>query len=184
MKTISLFRIASSGALALLLGAFTTVQAADEARGQLSDSDFKFTSAAASGGLTEVHLGKLAGQKTTTPAVKQFAEQMVTDHALVGAKLKQIATRNGAVLPVGPTDEQQKKINRLSGLHGTEFDKQYVDLMVDEHKENLKAFQKAAKDADNPDLKSFASETAVKIQHHLDMAKELEEQLKGQRASK
>jgi putative membrane protein len=142
-------------------------------RGQLSTSDYEFASTAAAGGAAEVTLGKMAAQKGALPAVKEFGEQMVSDHGKAGERLKQIAASQQATLPAQPTAAQRKDIERLSGLSGAEFDKEYVALMVKEHRKNLKEFQSAAKKSDNAELKSFASETANVIKHHLAMVEKL-----------
>src|SRR5262245_8809767 len=88
--------------------------------GQLSKSDYKFACEAASGGAMEVELGKIASEKATHPDVKKFGERMVTDHTKAGEKLKQIASSKGAMLPERPSAEQQKEIDRLKALSGTE----------------------------------------------------------------
>src|SRR4029077_1715179 len=83
-----------------LLGTAASVRAAspDESPGQLSKSDYKFAAEAATGGKMEVTLGTLAAEKGTSPAVKQFGEQMATDHGKAAERLKQIALAQGATL--------------------------------------------------------------------------------------
>src|SRR5689334_18574589 len=98
---------------------------ANSQRGQLSSSDYKFAREAAAGGQFEVAAGRLAMEKATAPAVKQFGEQMVTDHGKAGEKLKSIAAARGATLPTQPTAMHQRELDRLSRLTGTEFDKAY-----------------------------------------------------------
>ncbi len=80
-------------------------------------------------------------------------------------------------MPDQPTAKEQKEIDRLNGLSGNEFDKEYVSLMVKDHEKDLKEFQHAAKKAENPELKSFAAETSSVIEQHLQMAKNLADQV-------
>jgi putative membrane protein len=151
-------------------------------RGQLSSSDFQFAREAAQGGQFELNAGRLASEKAVLPAVKQFGEQMVSDHGKMGDKLKNIAANNQASLPTELTAKHQREIDRLSRLSGMDFDKAYTSLMVSDHRKDLKEFQKAARQADDADLKAFAAESAPIIESHLSMAKNLEEQAKSQRA--
>jgi putative membrane protein len=164
-----------------MAGASTQVLAApdQENRGTLSRSDYDFAVTAATGGSFEVAAGRIAAARGTSPSVKQFGEQMVNDHSKAADKLKDIVTSAGGALPAQPTAKQQKELDRLNTLNGSEFDKEYAALMVEDHKKDLKEFQKAAKRSDNYQLKSFAGETAQTVEHHLAMAKTLEDEIKG-----
>jgi putative membrane protein len=149
-----------------------------ENRGTLTRSDYDFAVAASTGGSFEVAAGRIAAARGTLPAVKQFGEQMANDHSKAGDKLKDIVTSAGGALPAQPTAKQQKELDRLNTLNGSEFDKEYVALMVEDHKKDLKEFQKAAKRSDNYQLKSFAGETAQTVEHHLTLAKNLQDEIK------
>ena len=152
-------------------------------RGQLSSSDYKFAKEAACGGMMEVNLGKIAAQKSANPSVQQFAQRMVTDHGKAGDQLKGVVTKNGATLPEQLSATQQKEIDRLNNLSGDEFDKEYVTLMVRDHKKALKEFQHAAKTVENPDLKQFAETTAPTVQEHLTMIEDIQKQLGSTKTS-
>src|SRR4051812_36816485 len=52
------------------------------------EGDVSFAKEAATGGLKEVELGKLAKTKASAPKVVQFAEMMVTDHTKANEALK------------------------------------------------------------------------------------------------
>ncbi len=55
----------------------------------------------------------------------------------------------------------------LAKKSGADFDKEYVDMMVDDHESDVKLFEKAAKDAKDPEVRSFASAHLPTIQAHL-----------------
>jgi putative membrane protein len=165
--------------VAALSAADTTYR--NENRGQFSASDYKFAREAALGGQMEVELGRIASQKAVNPSVQQFGQRMVTDHSKAGDKLKEIAMRNSATLPMELTATEQHEVNKLNKLSGQEFDKEYVSLMVKDHKKDLKDFQHAAKTADNADLRLFAQTTSVTIQEHLTMIEDIDRQLSNSR---
>jgi putative membrane protein len=143
----------------------------------LTDSDRNFINEAAAGGLAEVELGRLAAQKAHSPDVKRFGERMVTDHSKANDELKALAVRKGITPPTEVTAAQKDEKESLSKLSGAEFDRKYMKLMVEDHDQDVKAFQDQANGAADPDLKSFAARTLPTLQEHQKMAKEINAKL-------
>ncbi|MCB2409217.1 DUF4142 domain-containing protein [Hymenobacter lucidus] len=141
------------------------------------ERDAEFMVEAASDGMLEVELGKLAQQKATQPAVKTFGQHMVEQHAEANAALKTLAGQKGLVLPASLGREQQDTYAKLSALTGTAFDKQYMALMVDDHKKDVGEFEDMSEDAYDGDIRGFAAKYAPVLKEHLDMAKEVNEQV-------
>jgi predicted outer membrane protein len=69
------------------------------AKAKLSAQDRDFVKRAAIGGMAEVEEGKLPTQHAQSDAVKNFAQQMVTDHTKINADLQTIAGRIGVTPP-------------------------------------------------------------------------------------
>ena len=115
----------------------TTTNAAATGGIAVTTDDAKFAADAANGGLAEVALGKLAQTKATNAQVKSFADMMVTDHGKANDELMAIAKTKNITLPTAPDADHQKKLEDLSKLSGKDFDKAYVDAMVDGHKKAL-----------------------------------------------
>lgn len=134
----------------------------------VSPGDAKFAVEAASGGMTEVALGKIAEQKSGDQSIKNFGAMMVKDHGKAGDKLMALAKMKNITLPSAPGADDQKAIDGLSQKSGADFDKAYVNGMADGHKKALKLFEDAAKNCSDPDLKAFAESTVPVIQKHLD----------------
>lgn len=61
----------------------------------------------------------------------------------------------------------------LAKKSGKDFDKEFVEMMVDDHKKDVKMFQKEAKDADDADVRTFAENHVATLQGHLDRANSL-----------
>jgi len=93
------------------------------------------------GGMTEVKLGELASQKAQNADVKAFGRMMVQDHTKAGNELKQIATQHNIQAPAQLDDEHRDKVDRLSKLQGAEFDREYMNQMVDDHQNTLEAVE-------------------------------------------
>jgi Domain of unknown function (DUF4142) len=75
-----------------------------KARAQ-NDDDKKFLAMAAQSEQNEIALSKLAEQKTTNPAVKAFAEKMITEHTQMTASMKPFVDAWGLTPPTGPDAE-------------------------------------------------------------------------------
>jgi len=139
----------------------------------LSASDKDFAMKAAEGGMAEVTFGQMASQKSTNPDVKNFANRMVNDHGKAGDELKQLTTNKGLALPNDLNAEDKKVADELSGRSGKDFEKAYIKYMVEDHEKDIKEFEKASKEVQDPDLKSWATKTLPVIQDHLKMAKQI-----------
>ena len=133
----------------------------------VDEADAKFATDAANGGLAEVALGKVAEQKAVNKSVKDFAAMMVKDHGKANDELMAIAKAKNITLPAAPSDDKQKELTDLSAKTGGDFDKAYVDAMVDGHKKTISMFEDAAKNCKDAELKAFATSTLPIIKGHL-----------------
>jgi putative membrane protein len=156
----------------------TTTNAAATGGIAVDKSDAKFATTAANGGMAEVALGKLALQKTANAQIKDFANMMVTDHGKANDELKAIAKTKNITLPDSVDSDHQKKIADLSQKTGKDFDKAYVDAMIDGHKKTLDLMQDAAKNCKDADLKAFAAKTAPTVKMHLDAINKIHDGMK------
>jgi len=137
----------------------------------LSADDQKFVKEAAVGGMYEVQAGQVAAQKATSAEVKQMAQHIVADHTQANEKLMSLAQAKGIQdLPKELDAKHQKKLDHLKKLSGAQFDREYSQMMVSDHKEDIKAFEKEAKNGSDADLKQFASTTLPTLNQHLSMA--------------
>jgi putative membrane protein len=142
------------------------------------NADTAFATKAANGGMAEVALGKLAQQKSTNADIKKFANMMVTDHGKANGELMAIAKSKNIALPATVDAGHQKKMDDLSKMTGKDFDKAYVDAMVDGHKKTLDLMNDEAKNGKDADLKAFAAKTAPTVQMHLDAINKIHDSMK------
>ncbi|CAG9181103.1 DUF4142 domain-containing protein [Cupriavidus respiraculi] len=141
---------------------------------QLNRTDRSFLENAAQGGLAEVEASKLAEQKASSADVKSFAAQMIKDHTKVNDELKQLASTKGYTPPTEPSVMQRTEMKALSVLDGEKFDKMYSSRIgVAAHEATLKQFREAAQRAQDPDVKAFAAKHVPDLEHHLQMARDL-----------
>jgi putative membrane protein len=95
---------------------------------------------------------------------------MITDHSKAGDDLKQVAVAKNITLPADLSDDAKKEMEKLNKKTGKDFDKAYMDMMLDDHKKDVKDFEKAADKCKDADLKNFATTTLPVLKKHLDSA--------------
>jgi putative membrane protein len=135
--------------------------------------DKKFAKDAAIGGMTEVELGKLAVQKASSDAVKQFGQKMIDDHTKANDQLKEIASKEGLDLPQSLDSKHQSRVDKLAKLSGPAFDKAYMKDAVKDHEKDVNEFKNEAQYGSDPNIKQFASTTLPTLEQHLTAAKDL-----------
>lgn len=143
-----------------------------------SDKDKKFVEAATSGGMMEVELGKYAQENAVNQEVKDFGAKMVVDHSKANEELAALAQSKGITAPTAMTEHHTKMVADMKEKKGAEFDKAYVDMMVDDHKEDIEAFEEEAKDGQDDDLQAFANNTLPTLQEHKAMIKAIKDKMK------
>jgi putative membrane protein len=176
-------------AVALLFPATFAISASDigkdrketrDSKGKLPSGEERFMKEAASGGLMEVELGKVAVQKGSHQRVKEFGKRMQADHSKANDQLKKIAAKKDVELPTEPSGEHKSTMDKLTKLSGAEFDREYMEAMVDDHKEDIEKFQTQADKGKDPDVKKFASDNLPILKKHLELAQSTQKQVKAE----
>jgi putative membrane protein len=139
----------------------------------ISAPDRKLIRSAAVDDLTEIRLGVLATEKASNDAVKAFAQRMVADHAAVRDELRKIAEQKGVNLPPALDKRQQAEIERFSGLSGADFDRAYVQRVVEEHARDMKEFQRRADKVRDQEVRAWVAWAIPTIRDHLSQAEQL-----------
>jgi putative membrane protein len=71
------------------------------------------------------------------------------------------------------TESQQSMLETLKGLQGKEFNDRYHADQVTAHKDAVDLFKRYGGKGDQAALKTWASNTLPALQHHLEMAQQL-----------
>ncbi len=125
--------------------------------------------------MLEVQLAQLALTKATSPKVKAYAQSIIDDHTKANEELKSLAQSKNISLPTTLSEKNQKEYNDLAEKSGTDFDEAYSEFMVKDHKEDVNKFKKAAENAEDGDIKSWAAGKVPVLEQHLSMAESLED---------
>ena len=161
-------------AAALLLPAAASAQAINDAQ---------IASIVVTANQVDIDAGQVAKSMASSGEVKEFAEQMITDHTGVNKQAVELATK----LKVTPQDNAtsqslkaggEKNVAALKTLKGAAFDKAYIDNEVAYHQAVLDAVDKTLiPGATNADLKALLVKVRPAFVAHLEHAKHLQASL-------
>jgi putative membrane protein len=142
--------------------------------------DADFAVAAADGGMLEVALGKMAMKKGSSSAVRKLGALMVTDHSKANLELNALADEKHIAIPATMSEKCQKAINDLEQKNANNFNKDYVDLMIKDHKDDIDEFKKEAEKGNDTRISGWAKNKIPVLEHHLMMAEEAQKKLEQQ----
>src|SRR5205814_5712922 len=113
---------------AIALGVVLAVPAAYAQVMKKSDQKIDNTEAAAmkqlaQANLSEIEGGKAAAAKAQSPDVKQFAQQMATDHQQMLQELETLAKSKGVALPQSGSFKDKAEMKLMERASGADFDK-------------------------------------------------------------
>jgi putative membrane protein len=160
-------------------GASDRVRSGEQAAGtsDLRNNERQFLMEAAQENLKEVELGTLAQERGSSPEVKEFGERMVEEHKKSLEKLKTTASEVNVTIPDELQAKNKSTVDRFAKMSGDEFDKAYMQHMVQDHKKAVNKFEKTSKNARNEAVKSYASETLPVLREHLEEAQKIHGQV-------
>src|SRR5436190_6132705 len=141
--------------------------------------DTAFVREARTDNLLETRLGGLALKRASNSAVKQFAQQMVTDHTRMGNEWASLAARTGIRITPGLDATQQQLVSRLTSVSGADFDREYMSTMVQDHQITVSTFQRLGPSAQSADVRQLAANDLPTLEQHLTMAQQVANQVGG-----
>lgn len=142
----------------------------------LKRADRDFMEKAAKASMSEVAISRVAASRTSNPEVRRFAQMMIEDHEAAIEQLTSLAGTYGVSLPAkGPRPEKWEKRDAKN------FDREYLEQMIDDHENVVKAFEKQAKDGEDAETVAYARKHLPKMQQHLQHAIDLKRTLTDKR---
>jgi len=131
-----------------------------------------FVKKAALDGMTEVEAGKVALKKSQDPAIRSFAERMVSDHGRANEELASLAKSKGIAAPKALDAEHKSMLDALKSKSGGEFDHAYAEHMNMDHSKAIALFESAS-GSNDPDFAQFARKTLPTLKEHKQLAEQL-----------
>ena len=144
------------------------------------DASEKFIKKASISSLYEIESSKVALDKSKNPEVKKIANKLIDDHTAANKKLKEILTKEKLRFPMNLTldEDHQEKVEELKEASESDFDKEYLDLMLEAHKNAIELFEDFSNaDGTHKSLNNYAENTLPKLKNHLEKIKSVKDQL-------
>jgi putative membrane protein len=124
-------------------------------------------------GMRQVDMAKIALDKTSNPAIKEYAQKVVEEQGKATGVLKRIAGKQSIAIPDSLDTKQQAEVDRVAKLSGSEFDRAYAKDQVKMHERSLRDFQREAKEGQDDTVKAFAARVLPLVERHLQTAQDL-----------
>lgn len=135
--------------------------------------DQLFAAAAASSGIAEVTMARLAAQRGSSDEVKLFAQRMVTDHTKANNELVALATSRAIGVPMAMEVRDRADEAILAGLAGDDFDKAYIHQQLAAHMCAVALFKAEAERGRDPQLRAWAARMLPTLEDHKTQAKRM-----------
>jgi putative membrane protein len=147
-------------------------QSTQSSNATVSSVDRSFIRSAEEGNLAEIASAKIAEHKATDPAVKDFADRMVTDHTQASQELKALAKSTGVSLPAEPTANKANE-NEWQKLSGTKLNDAYLRDQLADHKQAISVFQNEMEHGQNEAVRDYAERTLPTLEDHIRIAEDI-----------
>jgi putative membrane protein len=144
---------------------------------KLTPQDQKLLDNLARGNIAEVQLAALAEQRAASPAVREFAKRMIEDHSAMRSQLQQWASANAVVLPSTASDRDLARVKRFEKLTGKDFDRQYIQVMLRDHRDDVTELREFLEAHPNTKVKPVIANTLPIIENHLRVAENVAGQI-------
>ncbi|YBV94512.1 DUF4142 domain-containing protein (plasmid) [Phyllobacteriaceae bacterium JZ32] len=151
---------------------------------QTNYQDRLFAQLAAAGGMAEVQFGRLAAEKASSSAIKEFAQHMIDDHTKANDKLAAIADASKIPLPDKLDPDHQRILGELQRLDGATFDRAYISAQVTDHQKTALLLEWEINDGEDAQMQRLAAEALPTVLEHLRMARELQAELARQASAR
>jgi putative membrane protein len=159
------------GSVSVAQNAATTAQPNDSAK--------EFVEKAGTSGLAEVEMGELGVQKARSGQIKALAKQMVADHKKANEELQNAIKGKGLQIPSSRSAMHKTMMEKFRQQDaGKDFDRAYVEQIVEDHKRDVELFETAADNEDlDIELRGYAKRVLPMLRDHLKQAQTIEAKL-------
>jgi putative membrane protein len=127
----------------------------------------------------EIRLGRLAGRRADTQAVKDLGRRLKEDHMKADDMLRGLSKKKGWEVPLDPSREQNALYDRLDILNQKDFDREFTSAVVKDHEKMIPIVEDFGKNGNDADLKAYANEILPNLKRHAETAKNLEKKISG-----
>jgi putative membrane protein len=133
-----------------------------------------YVTMAAASDMFEIQSSQMALTRARNPAVRQYAQMLVTHHTQTTQQLMAAAQASGmSPPPAMQIPLVQRMLGELQRASATDFDRVYLSQQVPAHEMALALHSNYARSGDTPALRSVAAAAVPIVQQHLDEARRM-----------
>jgi putative membrane protein len=100
-----------------------------------------FTKSVAKTDLLEIALANLVLAQGETPAVKDFAKRMLTNHTAIQVIVAKVAADTQVELPTALDADDEATVARFAAMNGVALDKAYMAFLAEQHPKTLASYR-------------------------------------------
>jgi len=142
-------------------------------------NDANFVADQVAANYAEVKLAKLAEEKSSHAEIKKVAKMLETHHSKSLDELQKLAKAKSITVPIEADEASIEKVQSLRDKKDVEdFNKDWCKEMVDKHEKTIEEFEDKLENTQDPDLKSWISQSLPGLRSHLDQLKACHEKIK------
>jgi len=144
-------------------------------KGETNDlkADSKFVQETLQDDVLELRLAQLAEQKATRPAVKQFAQRMISDYTRSHAQWSGVATKNGVSVRTAIGPKHRDKLERLQKASGKDFDRVYLSTVIEHLQSIVPYYQNEGRSSRSSQVRSLVEDELPTLQQNLAQARRI-----------
>jgi putative membrane protein len=169
--------LCATGGTSMAQDTATNAQSATSAQSNAAAKEF--VEQAGTSGLAEVEMGEIGAKKASNSQVKAFAKRIVADHTKANEELLTAIKGKGVQVPSSRTSMHKATVEKFQQQDsGKNFDRDYMEQMVEDHKADVELFETAADNEQlDLDLRSYAKRTLPTLREHLKEAQTIQSKL-------
>jgi putative membrane protein len=132
----------------------------------------------------EIQMGQLAQERAQSDQVREYGQMLSSQHEKANQDVQSLAQQKDVQLSAAPGKDAEKeqkdlqgKLEKLQQAQAQDFDKQFLDTMVDSHGKTIDNLSKLEQDVTDPKIKQLIQQQLPVLQQHHDQAEQLKAQI-------
>jgi putative membrane protein len=134
-------------------------------------ADSKFIRENTADNYLEVSIARLAERKSQNSAVRDYARKIVIDHNRLQDDWVRMSSQNGLEYKTGIGKHHRDKLNQLEDVSARQFDRAYMTMEVQNHKDYIDYLQKEGRAAHSSQVREMVNRTLPVLLDHFAQAK-------------
>ncbi|MDQ3534590.1 MAG: DUF4142 domain-containing protein [Bacteroidota bacterium] len=125
----------------------------------------------------QIALGKIANRQSQSPEIQQFGQEITQENKVIQHNISALASGTGVEIEPALTPEYSAVIDSIQSYSGKEFDVAFLDLVIEEHNEDIDRFTSISSKTSNPVVRDILTDNLEILRRRKNKAEELRDSL-------